>query len=394
MHLRIHFPNGQDLLTVLAVCYGVQKDDETRAYTLTRYNCYFLSWIIITATARRTVDWALLSKDTNIWEELVRTTIEGLNTEQSGLGSRIRAGARSVFGLGRKDDSGPSSGLDSLPFVGATYLISTLRKALFGTRASIQQSLGQLLLQSTVEPSMRQISQESAERAASEAARNHAGQAARDAAMEAVIETMWRTILASDNGGQLWEDQCKATEEAMWKAASAAADVYEADDSPEVEGAPEKWEKAWDEAWNDSWKKTSKAQSRSKESVSDSDRDNISMRAKEAWYQAWLEAWEANASYVPLVSKGVADYVTKNLPDSEPEVLKIDMGTQSKIHAMVAALSSEPKNSKLQEYIRTRVSELCQRARNVGFNQTPAEIEEAMRRVWVETVKVLDDGAN
>ncbi|KAG9086584.1 hypothetical protein FRC07_013050, partial [Ceratobasidium sp. 392] len=52
MLLRIHFPNGLDLLTILAICYGVQKDDETRAYTLTRYNCYFLSWIIITGTAR------------------------------------------------------------------------------------------------------------------------------------------------------------------------------------------------------------------------------------------------------------------------------------------------------------------------------------------------------
>ncbi|KAF8594933.1 hypothetical protein BDV93DRAFT_458039, partial [Ceratobasidium sp. AG-I] len=50
--LRIHFPKGEDLLTVLAICYCVQKDEDARAYTLTKYNCYFLSWTIITATAR------------------------------------------------------------------------------------------------------------------------------------------------------------------------------------------------------------------------------------------------------------------------------------------------------------------------------------------------------
>ncbi|KAG8794398.1 hypothetical protein FRC12_024725 [Ceratobasidium sp. 428] len=386
MLLRIHFPDGQDLLTVLAVCYGVQKDDHTRAYTLTRYNCYFLSWIIITATARRTVDWALLSKDTNKWEELVRTTIEGLNTKQSSIGDRVKEKARALFG--QNDDTRRSSGLDSLPFVGATYLISTLRKALFSTRSTMQQSLGQLILQKTVEPAMRQISYESAEHAAGEAARNHASQAARDAAMEAVIETMWRKILASENGGQLWEDLCKAAEAAVLKAAAAAADAdEESDEQPVPENGSMKWEIAWDKAWSDSWKKPSA-------DVEDGVKQ-ISMRAKEAWFTAWEEACNANEEYVPLVSEGVAEFVIKNLPDSLPEVLKIDMaGTKPKLHALFAALSSDPKNSKLQEYIEGQIKDLCQRARTVGITQTPEEIEEAMRRVWVETVKALDSDSN
>ncbi|KAG8742477.1 hypothetical protein FRC10_001373 [Ceratobasidium sp. 414] len=390
MVLRIHFPNGQDLLAILGICYGVQKDDETRAYTLTRYNCYFLSWTIITATARRTVDWAQLGKDTNKWEELVRTTIEGLSTESPSLRSRIKDGARTVFGLGRKNDSGPSSGLDAIPFVGATYLINTLRKALFNTRSNIQQSLGQLIFQTTVEDSMRQISDESAKKAGSEAARNHAGQAARDAAMEAIIETMWRTILNSENGAQLWEDQCKFTEEAVWKAASAAAEADEKDEDEAEQDGPEKWEEAWDIAWLDSWDKMSKGRGRSDDSVSDSDREGVSMRAKEAWKDAWDDACEANEKYVPLLSDGVAKYVTKNL-DSLPQDLKIDMSTQSKMHALLAAMGTETKNSKLQEFIQSQIVDLCRRAGTVGITQSPAEIEEAMRRVWVETVKVLDD---
>ncbi|KAG8717950.1 hypothetical protein FRC08_006292 [Ceratobasidium sp. 394] len=325
MQLRIHFPGGQDLLTILGICYGVQKDDETRAYTLTRYNCYFLSWTIITATARRTVDWALLGKDTNKWEELVRTTIEGLTSDTPSLKSRIKDGARTILGLGRKNGSEPSSGLDAIPFVGATYLINTLRKALFNTRSHIQQSLSQLIFQTTVEGSVRQISDESAQKAAFEAAQNHAGQAARDAAMEAIIETMWRTILNSENGAQLWEDQCKFTEEAVWKAAVAAAEADDPDEAVTEEAGPQKWEVAWDNAWDDCWDKMSKGHKRTSDSVSAEDRLSVSERAKEAWVDAWGDACEANKKYVPLLSDGVAKYVTENLPDSLPEVLKIDL---------------------------------------------------------------------
>ncbi|KAG8742489.1 hypothetical protein FRC10_001385 [Ceratobasidium sp. 414] len=159
MVLRIHFPYGQDLLTILGICYGVQKDDETRAYTLTRYNRYFLSWTIVTATIHGNG----------------RTTIEGLNAESPSLRSRIKDDARTVFGLGRKNSPGPSSGLDTIPFVGAGHLTNTLREALFDTRSNIQQSLGQLIFQTTVETSMRRITDESAQKSAAKAARNHAG---------------------------------------------------------------------------------------------------------------------------------------------------------------------------------------------------------------------------
>jgi hypothetical protein len=346
--LRLYFPQGQDLLTILGICYGVQHDEHARAYTLLRYNCYFLSWTIVTATVRRTVDWALLGKEGTHWEALVKSTIDGLTPGPSRL-NRLRA----FIGMNVPD---PSAQGDPVPFIGSAYLISTLRKALIATRASIHDSLAGLILRSTVSQSMIDIAQKSAQQAASEAARNHASQAARDAAMEAVIESMWRTILASENGGQIWEARCKATEECVWRAAAAAAaDAAEQHQlitppatppptdsqlpTPTAEGievpvVKASWEVAWDAAWADNWYTlTSTGRARSNSSASrgsDAASASISQRAKAAWDKAWTDAVKANTEYVPLVSHGVADYVMKNLPEALPEVLKIDTSVRTR----------------------------------------------------------------
>ncbi|KAG8794397.1 hypothetical protein FRC12_024724 [Ceratobasidium sp. 428] len=394
MLLRVNFPNGQDLLTVLAICYSIQKDYEARAFTLTRYNCYFLCWVIIVTIARRTVDWALLSEDTSDWEELVKTTVEGPNTKQLGTDSGVKRDVRTLGGRGRKggDRVGASELIHSLPPASTTYLTGTLRQALFDTRSTIQQSLDQQILQKTVEPAMRQASLEAAKKSTKAAARNYASQAARDAAMGAVIESMWGKRLVSGKMDQLWEDTCKVTEMAVWKAAAAAANADEEDDDQVPENGPTKWESAWDKAWLDSWKKPSEEQNL--KDLKDSSIGQVSLRAKEAWLTTWEEACEVNSECVPLFSDAVVGYILRNLPDSSPEALKIDMaGTKPKLHALFAAMSSEPGNSKLQEYIQGLIKDLCQRARNVGFIRTPDDIEEAMQRVWDGTIKTLESSA-
>ncbi|KAG8742486.1 hypothetical protein FRC10_001382 [Ceratobasidium sp. 414] len=391
MVLRIHFPNGQDLLTILGICYGVQKDDETRAFTLTRYNCYFFSWVIITAIARRTVDWAILCKDTNKWEELVRTTIELQNSDSSSLEGRIKDGTRTMLGFGRENGSGSSSGLDS-------YIISILHRVLLNSRSRIQQSLEQGLFQTAIGPSIRETFHDSAGKAVAQARRNYASRVALDTVMAAVIDSMWTTVLYADNGRAVWQNWCLMAEEVVQGASSAAAEASEQDEpaakTVRKKTVPKKWEQVWDAAWSEKWGKVPDVgRNRFNRSFGGSDGRNASVCAKEAWKDAWDDACEANEKYVPLLSDGVAKYVTKNL-DSLPQDLKIDMSTQSKMHALLAAMGTETKNSKLQEFIQSQIVDLCRRAGTVGITQSPAEIEEAMRRVWVETIKVLDVDQN
>ncbi|KAG8742481.1 hypothetical protein FRC10_001377 [Ceratobasidium sp. 414] len=392
MVLRIHFPNGQDLLTILGICYGVQEDDETRVFTLTRYNCYFFSWIIITAITRRTVDWALLGKDTNRWEELVRTTIEGSNPPA--LSNRAPSNPSSPLRRNHRSDTKSSSDLDPISSLSATYIINILHQALPSFRYSIQKSLEQLLLRTTIEPSMREISQDLAGKVAAKARRNYASRVALDAAMGAVVESMWATVLYTDNGREVWRSRCLKTEEAVQSAASAAANADERGGSAAKIG-PEKWEQAWDAAWSEKGDKIPNGRGRFNYSSVASDRKNVCMRAKEAWRSAWDDACEASKQYVRLLSDGITAYVAGNLPDSLPEGLRIDMGTGPKtLPPRLAAMGAEPTNSKLQEFIQGQIVDLCLRAGTLGATQNPAEIEEAMRRVWVETIKVLDVGQN
>ncbi|KAG8724541.1 hypothetical protein FRC09_017439 [Ceratobasidium sp. 395] len=46
-----------DILDVLAVCYSVQNTNRCRAYTLQRYNCYFLCLTILAVLTRRVASW-------------------------------------------------------------------------------------------------------------------------------------------------------------------------------------------------------------------------------------------------------------------------------------------------------------------------------------------------
>lgn len=48
--IELSKPLGLD--HVLFVCYSIQQDDKARRYTLQRFNCYFLSWTIITSIFR------------------------------------------------------------------------------------------------------------------------------------------------------------------------------------------------------------------------------------------------------------------------------------------------------------------------------------------------------
>ncbi|QRV77977.1 RNA-directed RNA polymerase L [Ceratobasidium sp. AG-Ba] len=79
--IRIRFPRGHDLLTILGVCYCVQKEDETRAENLEKYNPGLLPWAIAAIVTRRTADWSLLARDSDAWEEMVPTAIERTNNE-------------------------------------------------------------------------------------------------------------------------------------------------------------------------------------------------------------------------------------------------------------------------------------------------------------------------
>ncbi|CAE6460340.1 unnamed protein product [Rhizoctonia solani] len=73
--LSIKLPRGEDLNFILAVCEGIQNHAKAATYSLMRYNCYFFSWTIVAAVARRTYNWETIILSKSGWNNILQTSI-------------------------------------------------------------------------------------------------------------------------------------------------------------------------------------------------------------------------------------------------------------------------------------------------------------------------------
>ncbi|KAG8742479.1 hypothetical protein FRC10_001375 [Ceratobasidium sp. 414] len=348
--LRVHFPQGQDLIVILATCYGILADERAGRYTVTQFNCYFLSWAILITTARRTVDWSAVSREPKLWEELIESSVGQLSSRCDKSKTEVGSMLHRIMKTNEPTDELP-------PFVGTAYLVETLWRSLVGMRPEIGNTLGELVLRSAVGKAVRLLAEERLGAAACEAAKKHAYHAARDAALEAVPETMWQQMFSNPNAGEDWEATSRETEKRVRDATEAAARVHLGDG---LEG--EGWKNAWDMIWG-------------REDAS----GLISSRAKGAWKDAWTKACVVNEVYLRRISGAVAKYVEDNLPDSSQEMLKVEQQDTFTFR------STEMTNTSLQKYIQGRIKDHCRKVGNVQIADAAdslSEIEGTMQRVW------------
>ncbi|EUC60875.1 hypothetical protein RSOL_372700, partial [Rhizoctonia solani AG-3 Rhs1AP] len=372
--LHMRFPKGQDILTILGICYGIQSTKATQYYSLTGYNCYFFSWTVIIATARCTVDWATLAQEDQLWEALVGSVMNGLSQDQTSLGPFAVPKSTITTRLGMKGKTDLS-----IPthFVSSVYLCNTFRNVLVQARGQIRKSLAELILCSTVDKAMHEILKTSAHRAGSQAVRIYATQAASDVAMEVIIEALWRDIISNNAGNELWKAKCELAKSCVEAASSAIAGAggYRIIGTPsetpaiatslqsglsspttyetEIPTPSVKWATAWDKAWEKRWTKSHK-----KGSDDDALSTSISDRAKADWIKAWDDVCKANEQYVHLISRGVAEYVTKNLPEALPEVLQYGTETnaiKNMVKGLIPTKFEGYSHAQLQNWVKARI---------------------------------------
>ncbi|KAF8606223.1 hypothetical protein BDV93DRAFT_604730 [Ceratobasidium sp. AG-I] len=65
------FLHEQDIMDVLEICYNIQQDRQTRAYTLQRYNCYFFCWCTLLLLTRKASHWEIVISETT-WDQTIR----------------------------------------------------------------------------------------------------------------------------------------------------------------------------------------------------------------------------------------------------------------------------------------------------------------------------------
>ncbi|EUC60871.1 hypothetical protein RSOL_372460 [Rhizoctonia solani AG-3 Rhs1AP] len=409
--LRMYFPRGQDILIILGICYGIQSTKVTKDFSLTRYNGNFSSWMVITATARYTVDWATLAQENQLWEALVTSVMDGL---EGPVVSGLLGDPKSTVGATPPLNEWTGALLPTR-FIGSSYLCSALREVLVESREQIRKCLEELLILSTVDRAVHDIAEAIALKAGHRAARNHATHAARDAAMEAVIEAMWQDIIASREGRDLWERNCQLAEECVRDASAATVGVqlipgYELTSVASLSLASNTslsqsaarglqprsslpaWEAAWETAWEKSWALGNELGGTSSHSHRDckahSMKSSVSYRAKLAWINAWDDSCKANEQYVPLFARGVADYVTKNLPEALPEAIN------NIVNGLIPSKFEGCTNARLQDWVKVRIQEQCARVSRVtaGVQQpNQLEFEETMKEVWESAIRCLSD---
>ncbi|KAG9097427.1 hypothetical protein FRC06_007568 [Ceratobasidium sp. 370] len=276
--MKVHFPQGQDLIAVLATCYGILADERAGRYTLTRFNCYFFAWTILINTARRTVDWSVVSRESKLWDELVESSVGQLDSPCDKSKTEVGSMLQRIMKTNEPTGELP-------PFVGTAYLVETLRGSLVNMRSEISNALGELALQSTVGETLRLLCTERLGAAAGEAAKKHAYHAARDAALEAIPETMWQQVFSNPNAGEEWEATSRETERRVRDATEAAANI-DLGDGLEGEG----WKNAWDMIWG-----------------RDDASGLISSRGKGAWKDAWTKACVVNEANLRRVTSAVVN---------------------------------------------------------------------------------------
>ncbi|KAB5591571.1 hypothetical protein CTheo_5000 [Ceratobasidium theobromae] len=75
---RVNFYHDFDILDVLAICYAVHAQRRTRAYTLQRFNCYFLCNTILLVLTRHLAEWEnIITLDT--WKSALCRTFDQLH---------------------------------------------------------------------------------------------------------------------------------------------------------------------------------------------------------------------------------------------------------------------------------------------------------------------------
>ncbi|KAG8734923.1 hypothetical protein FRC10_011213, partial [Ceratobasidium sp. 414] len=74
---EVDFCREFDIMDVLAICWSIHRGPRTRAYTLQRFNCYFLCGTILSILARRLTQWEA-GFTRNVWVDTLHQTLDQL----------------------------------------------------------------------------------------------------------------------------------------------------------------------------------------------------------------------------------------------------------------------------------------------------------------------------
>ncbi|KAG8733031.1 hypothetical protein FRC11_009179 [Ceratobasidium sp. 423] len=418
--LSIKLPRGEDLGIILCVCEGIQTHPKASSYNLMQYNCYFYSWTLVAAVARRTYNWEtnVLSKDG--WDDVIRTSLGPIfrNLKQykekcPDMAHRAAVGRlfTTIFvgRLPRLQNNARFLGVSSHPEVFRDVLSSQFTNSY----DTIKKVLSNLLLRSQLGPVLRQELHR---------IEGHNLFSAKCIATEKMVLSKCvkvgrfnyeegynsYTLLKLPSAPQTITFRL----EQLHAATYAAAEVLSAKGDPEDKSMSNSWETAWRAAWGEyisfrpwngktihpsalglttvmnGYNPATQGESRSlKSSFS---WEALTRCILNEWKSGWDEYDRLSAHCIRTITPTIATTIQKRLNDMAPEQLVFGSGPKQ------SSSSDQPENpSSLQDFIRNRMQEHFEMVDRFGFGSFQSLIttaEEAMCEIWVTSLNIIESG--
>ncbi|CAE6415623.1 unnamed protein product [Rhizoctonia solani] len=392
--LSIELPQGEDLCFILAVCEGIQTHAKAAAYNLMRYNCYFFSWMIVAAVARRTYNWESVVLSRQGWDDIIRASLTIGQHNETKFTPSQHPGVRLQFGrIAFKLNTRPQRNDNSLINAShGTTAIDTFRDALISrfseSHGTIERVLPKLLLRfqlgCVLKKELCRIQSSSFFLARCTVAENR-------------IRDKWPFDI-----GFAYRYNLKALKRASLCAAKIFSTNANAEDKSTKDLLRE-LESAWKHALRAFMTPGFKLQPIwSFDDDDDEDGDFVFISTKEAtdwedgsrmimkeWESAWDECDTLVVQYAETTTSTIMDMILERLTDVPPEQLKFGDNSKRPLG------SDQFKTPSLQEFIRIRMQEHFEMVDIFGFGsfqELIATAEEAMCEIWEATVNIAELG--
>ncbi|CAE7084802.1 unnamed protein product [Rhizoctonia solani] len=388
--VSVKLPRGEDLGTILAVCEGIQTHAKASAYNLMRYNCYFFSWMIISAIARRTCNWdtVALQLSEESWHNIVQTSLAHSfqALEPGPVATRWTKSLPRLSNIFTKTYERLQSKTTILPTAPDVRRFQIQLKSNYrDVLGIVMQVLSKLLLRtqvgSTLEKELRRVSSEPVFLAKCAAAE--------ESAVVSILESAHR-ILVRTIHGNVFLLQWKQALAGLHSNISPIVEIASANAARRLVDEPleDLWKSSWAETW-EAKQYTSDVPSpglfshlrcRDAEDVLKKEWNAIGSRAMSEWKLTWDEWDRLGARYIMIATEALTAEVLMLLTDIPPEHLTF--GDSLK-------LDSAPS---LQELIRGRMEEHFETVDRFGFGSFQELItstEEAMCEIWVASLDII-----
>ncbi|CAE7230168.1 unnamed protein product [Rhizoctonia solani] len=381
--LTISLPHGEDLGFILTICEAIQTHGEAVAYNLMRYNCYFFSWMIVAAVARRTYDWETVVLSKAGWDDILQTSFghvfsaKNIRSPARGVGMRERFD-RTVKRLGLYRASPVSIGSFEAH-------IETFRNALLITysnlHGNLQQMLQTLLLRSQLGSALRKelnLMEPSGFLSAKLAV-----------TLNQVELPCPRRFNVIPCRGLC---SCSKPRKVLTDASRAAAEILSAPKYPGGSGTNNAREEPWRDAWRDAWRAVydNREYPRYASQFFSKEWAETNMDpAMKQWKNAWDEAGALSAQYTTTITQTIATTMMAQLTDVDPEQLMFGDNAHNQYRKCFSSSEGPPS---LQEFIRSRMQDHFEMVDRFGFGSFQELIttaEEAMCDIWVASLDTI-----